>query len=744
VADISTNNYFFLNREGRWPHFQMHGLDVLPEGSLRLSTVPLLNMPLPDSVRTAPTPAGPAGIVVDCSGNIYYTDPDSSVLMRVSGCDASVAPVPCVRQGSSGLPGQWNAQRGLLIPPSRRVLFVADSGNHRLQIFDLDTFQLLEIWGAGTGFVPSPSSLPGRFNMPWTLAADSAGNVYVVDYGNSRVQKLNPLGQVMAPFSVNCSASGVVEPSDIAVSTVSGNICVFVLDASTHKIHLLDVDGNPLKDSAGNPLVLSDANLQQPMGLAAAGDSLYVGDNAARRIFRFQVGNTSAFVGEAIGYEGPVAGLFANSQGTLWVNPGNSQPVITSATQQGFGTQGVLWRDTPIVVPGRKAKWHRFQAILQKLNAAAHLDVFAYATDQWNDAPAVDPAAPHPFADKRWKSMASLVNLDLTDLYIGSERKKFLWVGALFSGDGTATPILEQLRVEFDWPTLDQYLPAIYRNTGKCEDFLVRLLSLFQSLFEDIETEIDRLPALFDPFAAPADFLSWLGGCLGLDMDENWSEEKEREIIGEIFDYYGKRGTREGLREALRLFAGVNAIIDEPILNAAWWALPEGPESCCSSCAEEAVEPGSWTNTGNSILGWTTMLSAAQPQGAVVGTSADLDQSHLIPEEEFGVPLFSDVAYRFRVTLYRSQVMSPEVLTRIRAVLDAEKPAHTVYEICFVDPLFRVGFQSCVGVDTVVGGPPRSLALGSGQALGVNTALAGVTPPRLGSNSRLGVSTRLA
>jgi phage tail-like protein len=744
MADTSTNNYFFLNREGRWPHFKMHGLDVLPDGTLSISTVPLLSAPLPDSVRTAPAPDWPAGIVVDCAGDVFYTEADSSALMCVNGCDASVASVPCVQPGSWGLPGQLNTPRGLLIPPNRRVLFVADSESHRLQIFDLDTLQLVEIWGGKAGSVPSPSSVPGRFNTPWTLAADCSGNVYVVDYGNYRVQKFNPLGEVMASFAVNCTVSGVAQPSDIAVSTVAGNTCAFVLDASAKKIYLLNAGGTALKDSAGNPLVLSDAHLQQPMGLAATGDALYVGDNGARRIFRFQVGDTIKFVGEAIGYDGPVAALFIDSHGALWVNPGSDQPAIALATQKGFGTQGVLWRTKPLVVPGKKAVWHRLQAILEELPATAHLDVFGYATDQWNDAPAVDPSAPNPFADKRWKAMASLANLDLADLYVGSDRNKFLFVGALFSGDGSATPLLEQLRVEFDWPTLDQYLPAIYRNTGKCGDFLPRLLSLFQSFFDDIETEIDHLPALFDPFAARADFLSWLAGCLGLDLNENWNEEKQREIIARIFEYYGKRGTREGLREALRLFAGVDAIIDEPILNAAWWALPEAAESCCSSCAEGAAEQGFWANTRNSVLGWTTMLPAAQPQGAVVGTTADLDQSHLIQEEDFGAPLFSDVAYQFRVTFYRSQVISPDALTRVRAVLDAEKPAHTVYELCFIDPLFRVGFQSCVGVDTVVAGPPRSLSLGSVQKLGVDTALASAALTRLGDDSRLGVSTRLA
>ena len=137
------------------------------------------------------------------------------------------------------------------------------------------------------------------------------------------------------------------------------------------------------------------------------------------------------------------------------------------------------------------------------------------------------------------------------------------------------------------------------------------------------------------------------------------------------------------------------------------------------------------------------MLAPAQPQGAVVGTSSDLDQSHLITNDDFGSPLFTDVAYRFIVNVYRGQIMCESMLPRIRAVLDQEKPAHTAYELCIIEPRFRVGFQSRVGVDTVVAGAQRSLALGDDQLLGEETVLAGESVSRLGVETRLGVTTRL-
>jgi len=417
-----------------------------------------------------------------------------------------------------------------------------------------------------------------------------------------------------------------------------------------------------------------------------------------------------------------------------------------------------------VQVEDHEVTWHRLQALAKHLEPGAHLQLYAYPSNAIRP-PVFDPAAEDPFADPQWQSVSYIADTDITDLYIGIpkdqcqlikrsnssqsanyelqklKRAKYLWVGAQFSGDGSASPLLHQLKVEFDYPTYDQYLPAIYRNTENCDEFLLRLLSLFESLYGGIEHEIRSLPALFDPQASPKRFLAWLASCVGLELDDNWDETLQRKIVAEIFRLSGLRGTARGLRESVKLFTGADVIIQEPLLNAAWWSLPSGPDSCCTSCSETSgVE---WENTQNSILGATTMLAAAQPQGAVVGTSAVLDQSHLITNEDFGSPLFSDVAFQFSAQVYRSEVMCADALARVRAVLDQEKPAHTAYHLCIIDPSFRVGFQSRVGIDTVVGGPPRSMALGTGQALGLDAALAGPFPSVLGTDSRLGISARL-
>lgn len=752
MSEISKNNFFFLNREGRWPGFRYSGLEIRKDGSLQLSSVPMFSGSLPAAIPSAPTPDGPAGLAIDCTGTLFFSDPDDNRVRRILGCDGNVCPTPCM--GGAGVePTNCSTPRGLLIPPSRPSLFVVDSGTHRIQIFDLETLQLLEIWGQPNARANQPGSQPGQFDTPWTLAGDAAGNVYVVDFGNQRIQKFNGIGQVVPGFWQNVQAAGLLhQPSDIAIREERGVVWVLIADCSSASIFIFDAAGQPVLDAHGQPRSIRDSHLTQPMGLAAAGDAVYVGDNSAQRVLRFQIGEQIEYIGAAIGYQGPVAALLLDRKDNLWVHSGGALTPTQIAARAGYGTIGSLWIDLnkPLEVRQNPVAWHRLLALAKTVpensaNAAnAHLDLYAYTSSDLSQAPTVDPTAANPFSDPKWQALGPAANLDVTDLYIGGCKQKYLWVGALFSGDGTVSPDVHQLRVEFDYPSYDQHLPAIYHNTANCNEFLSRLLSLFESLFSGVEHEIDSLAALFDPQATPRSFLAWLAGCVGLDLDNNWDEHKQRQIIARIFELSGRRGTAAGLREALRLFAGVDAIIEEPLLNAAWWCLPN-PSSCCHACAESAGSSGmSWQGTQNSMLGWTTMLAPAQPQGAVVGTSAVLDQSQLITDDEFGSPLFTDVAHQFCVEVYRSQLTCSDVIANIRAIVDQEKPAHTAYQLCVIDALFRVGFQSRLGIDTVVAGSQRSLSLGMDQPLGVSAVLAGPAPSLMGDDSLLGVNTRLS
>jgi phage tail-like protein len=375
---------------------------------------------------------------------------------------------------------------------------------------------------------------------------------------------------------------------------------------------------------------------------------------------------------------------------------------LARTTGDVFATRGVF-RGGPFSAMDRPTPWYQLQAYADSLPDGPHMQLFTLTTDE-DDIGAFDAAADDPFPKAAgWHAGPR----DGLDLVIPNPPARFLWIGGVLRGDGQAFPGLRQIRVDYGHDTYLSLLPAIYGKDASRRDFLQRFLSLHESVLGGLEGVIDDLPLLFDPSAAPhgefPSWLSWLAGWLAFDLNETWSEAETRQNLAQAFQLYGQRGTVEGLRRYLKLNAGVEARIEEPGLQAALWSLGE-----------------------TSTLGFTTMLAPAQPQGAVVGTSATLGQSHLTRGDDFGAALFEDVAHRFCVQVYCAELTRPGALADVQAVIEREKPAHTTYHLCVIEPRMRVGVQARVGIDAIVAqGPP---AAQTGMVLGMGRLAAEAEP----------------
>jgi len=142
------------------------------------------------------------------------------------------------------------------------------------------------------------------------------------------------------------------------------------------------------------------------------------------------------------------------------------------------------------------------------------------------------------------------------------------------------------------------------------------------------------------------------------------------------------------------------------------------------------------------MLGFNTVLAPAHEQGAILASTAMLGQSHLLAAADIGTPLFADIAHRFCVQVYAAQLTEPRTHDLILQVLDREKPAHTEYHVCVIEPRMRVGVQSRIGIDSLVAGPAPDLRLGETTALGVDTVLANHPrrTHRLGYGMRVGTA----
>src|SRR4051812_2452510 len=141
--------YRYLGLEHGWPRFELSGLQVGDDGELSLARLPSLSDAIATPIPPVPGLDGPLGIGSDACGNLYIADPAHHVITRVDACDGSSSTFGCMK-GRGTAPGQLDAPRGVIVGP-RETLYVADSGNHRVQIFDLATGQLRGMLGSDSG-----------------------------------------------------------------------------------------------------------------------------------------------------------------------------------------------------------------------------------------------------------------------------------------------------------------------------------------------------------------------------------------------------------------------------------------------------------------------------------------------------------------------------------------------------------------------------------------------------------------
>jgi hypothetical protein len=122
---------------------------------------------------------------------------------------------------------------------------------------------------------------------------------------------------------------------------------------------------------------------------------------------------------------------------------------------------------------------------------------------------------------------------------------------------------------------------------------------------------------------------------------------------------------------------------------------------------------------------------------ALVGGSGPLNKS------DFGMPLFSEAAHLFTILVPAGAFPGQAQREMLQQVIEAEKPAHTDYHLCFVEPRMRVGFQARLGVDSIVARSRPPLELNE-STLGMDAYLEENEPTsRVGQSARLGQETRI-
>jgi len=202
-----------------------------------------------------------------------YKVPENADFVPTGTSSESGAATPGVsvfETGNGKENGQLNFPRGLAVDTAGNI-FVADSNNDRLQKF-LPAGNFVNVIGKrGQG--------QGEFVEPGGVGVDRNGFIYVADTANNRVQKLKPDGTFLAEWKV--PDGGLQTPRDIAIGADNS---VYVVDQGHSRIVKFDPNGRVVLvwGVSGK----GDGEMTGPTSVAVDGknDRVYVADPRNQRI----------------------------------------------------------------------------------------------------------------------------------------------------------------------------------------------------------------------------------------------------------------------------------------------------------------------------------------------------------------------------------------------------------------------------------------------------------------------------
>lgn len=180
----------------------------------------------------------PRGVAVDSEGSFLVTDWDKHCIHKFMSGGEYVMSLG--REGSKPL--EFKNPAGISVHPRSQKIFVAEYGNHCVQILNPDLTFSSSFGCHGSG--------NGQFHHPYDVAFDSKGNVYVTDYDNHRIQVFTAEGQFLRHIGqwgtgngdLQCPYGITIDEKDEAYVTEGGNYRVSKFKSDGQFLELFGVE----------------------------------------------------------------------------------------------------------------------------------------------------------------------------------------------------------------------------------------------------------------------------------------------------------------------------------------------------------------------------------------------------------------------------------------------------------------------------------------------------------------------
>jgi RHS repeat-associated protein len=211
--------------------------------------------------------SAPQGLAMDAAGNLFIADTGNNRIQEIAKASGTMSTVAGSASGSSGLSGDGGAAGSALLNSPGGITisaagdrYIADTGNNRVQEIPAASGTQ---WGQAVtggdmytvaGSAAGTSGLSGDggpassalLKLPGGVALGSAGDLYIADTGNNRVQEAAKASGIISTFAGSATGSsghtGDGGPAGSALLngpagvTVSGAGDVYVADTNSNRV----------------------------------------------------------------------------------------------------------------------------------------------------------------------------------------------------------------------------------------------------------------------------------------------------------------------------------------------------------------------------------------------------------------------------------------------------------------------------------------------------------------------------
>ena len=325
-----------------------------------------------DGIGVAASFTDPTGITIDALDNLYISDAATDAIRRITPAGSVTTVVAGGASGSADGPtntATFNTPTDLAWAPSGTAgkLYVADTGNRKIRLIDLDLLTVSTVMGSGSAAQTDGTGVAASFFNPIGVAV-AAGQLYIADYSKVRVADLATTavttlaGGAAAGFADGTgAAASFFVTADVAPDATGTNL--YVTDALNNAVRKIVIASGVVTTVSGRPL---DSNgtgslgrFYYPYDIATTpAGNLWVadyGNNSIRQVT--PAGDVTTIVGTDATTNGTIAdgpaatagfadlsSIATDSSGNAYVTDGNAVRKITSAgdvtTLAGSGTSG--------------------------------------------------------------------------------------------------------------------------------------------------------------------------------------------------------------------------------------------------------------------------------------------------------------------------------------------------------------------------------------------------------------------